>query len=87
MVTLSVLITIIIFKARSSYISFFGLVVVISFCYLMGTHFVDIHSNAAEGIVTCYLTEYNCEGEEMMVCPQDLRNDVYNFEREHDLVP
>ena len=58
-VTLSVLITIIIFEARTNYVSMFTLAVVICNCYLMATHFVDIHSNAAEGLVTCYLAESN----------------------------
>ena len=54
-VTLSVLITLIIVQARVHYVSMFALAVLICFCYLMSTHFVDIHSNAAEGLVTCYL--------------------------------
>lgn len=85
-VTLSTLITMILFRARTNYVSMFALAVVICFCYLMGTHFVDIHSNAAEGLVTCYLVEANCEGDNMEVCPLQLRNDVYNFEKKHELL-
>lgn len=54
-VSLSVLFTFIIFKARTSYVSTIVLAVTVCTCYLMSTHFVDIHSNAGEGLVTCYL--------------------------------
>lgn len=86
MVTLSVLITLILFSARTDYVNVVTLAVVICNCYLMGTHFVDIHSNGAEGLVTCYLTESNCEQDNLEVCPSILRNDVYNFEEKHHLV-
>lgn len=59
-VTLSVLITLIVIRAKVNYMSMFALGVLICYCYLMSTHFVDIHSNAAEGLVTTYLTEANC---------------------------
>ena len=41
------------------------------------TYFIDIHADAAEGIQVCYLTEENCEGDEMDICPVGLRNDIY----------
>jgi hypothetical protein len=50
----------IVFGAKTNYVSMFALAVAIMYCYLMSTHFVDIHSNAAEGLVTCYLAEMNC---------------------------
>ena len=68
-VTLSILIVLIIFGARTDYVSTTTLLVSICVCYLMSTHFVDIHSNGAEGLVTCYLTEYNCEDSMMRICP------------------
>ena len=46
-VTLSVLITLIVIRAKTNYVSMFALGVLISYCYLMATHFVDIHSNGA----------------------------------------
>lgn len=54
-VTLSSLLTMIVFEAKTTYVSMFAIAVTIMYCYLMSTHFVDIHSNAAEGLVTCYL--------------------------------
>lgn len=85
-VTLSVLVTIILFSARTNYVNVLSLAVVICNCYLMATHFVDIHSNGAEGLVTCYLTEANCEQDNLEVCPSTLRTDVYNFEEKHNLL-
>lgn len=85
-VTLSVLITMILFRARTNYVSLVTLALVICNCYLMGTHFVDIHSNGAEGLVTCYLAEANCEDNVLEVCPHNLRSDVYNFEEKHHLI-
>lgn len=85
MVTLAALITLILFSARTSYVSIWTLAVVILNCYLMATHFVDIHSNGAEGLVTCYLTEANCEDNNLEVCPSPIRSDVYNFEQKHHL--
>jgi len=78
-VTLSVLITLIIISAKANYMGMVNLIVLICYCYLMATHFVDIHSNAAEGLVTCYLAEANCDGEDMEICPGNLRNEVYDF--------
>jgi molybdopterin/thiamine biosynthesis adenylyltransferase len=76
-----------IFHAKANYVSTLALGLIVLYCYLMSTHFVDIHSNGAEGLVTCYLTEQNCEGEEMEVCPRNLRNEVFNFEQTYNLAP
>ena len=84
-VTLSVLITMIVFKARTNFVNMFTLAIVVCFCYLMATHFIDIHSNGAEALVTCYLTEDNCEAGEMISCPHDLWRDVEAFEEKYDL--
>jgi hypothetical protein len=86
-VTLGVLLTYIVFQARTNFISMFVLAVVICFVYLMATHFVDLHSNAAEGLVTCYLAESNTEANNMEVCPANLRSDVYNYEEKYNLLP
>ena len=79
-VGLSALLTLIVFGAKTSYLSTFALAVTVMYCYLMSTHFADIHSNGAEGLVTCYLAEANCEGDNMDRCPRNLRSEVYNFE-------
>jgi hypothetical protein len=53
---------------------------IICFAYLIVTYFIDIHSNGAEGIVTCYLTESNCESPmSIEVCPDRLRGEVFEF--------
>lgn len=50
-------------------------------------YFVDIHANAAESLLICYLSEENCEGMNLDVCPAELRNDIFNFEEKNDLLP
>lgn len=55
-----------------------GLIVLAS--YMSVNFFISLHSDAAEGIMVCYLTEENCEGEDMKTCPLELRNDIYQFE-------
>ena len=46
-VGLSVLLAFVLFKAKITFVNLLIIVVVICICYVMGTHFVDIHSNAA----------------------------------------
>ena len=85
-VTLSLLLTFIIFRARTDFISMLVLALVICNLYMMCTHFVDLHSNAAEGLITCYLAESNCEANNLEICPANLRSDVYNYEEKYGLV-
>jgi hypothetical protein len=85
-VTLTVLLSYAILQARTNYASTIIVALIVLFSYLSATHFVDIHSNAAEGLVTCYLAENNCDGANMQVCPNNLRNEIYNFEVENNLI-
>lgn len=62
MVTLSVLFSFIVLKSQATYANAIIVALLICSCYLVATHFVDLHANAAEGVFTCYLAEYNCEG-------------------------
>jgi hypothetical protein len=48
--------------AKTSYASFIILGLIVCTSYLAVTYFADIHSNGAEGLVICYLTERNLEG-------------------------
>lgn len=77
MVSLIAIICYFILAGRASYINGFVIGAIIFGSYCIVTYFIDIHADAAEGIQVCYLTEENCEGDEMDICPVGLRNDIY----------
>lgn len=72
-----------ILSGRTDIISAWAIVYIVFFAYCSVTYFVDIHADSAEGLLICYLTEENCEGDEMLVCPPSLRRDVYNYEQKN----
>ncbi len=80
LVVLVVLICYAILSSRTAFISVWALIYIIFFAYCVVTYFIDIHCDAAEGLVVCYLTEENCDGAEMYVCPPSLRSDIYRYE-------
>lgn len=57
----------------ASYTNWFIIGLIIFGAYCISTYFIDIHADAAEGIQVSYLTEHNCDGEFMDVCPPALR--------------
>lgn len=85
LVSLTVLFSYFILAAKTSYANFIIIGLITCTSYLAVTHFADIHSNGAEGLVTCYLSESNLEAAHMEVCPQSLRSEVYDFEQRHNL--
>lgn len=44
----------------ASYTNWFIMALIIFSAYCISTYFVDIHANAADGLMVTYLTEYNC---------------------------
>jgi hypothetical protein len=60
LVSLTVLFTFIILQLKVSYANFIIIGLIVCVSYLSVTHFADLHSNAAEGLITCYLAETNC---------------------------
>lgn len=68
-----------ILAARSSYTNWYILALVIFGAYCVVTYFIDILADAAEGLMVCYLSEQNLDGNEMEVCPAGLREDMYHY--------
>ena len=86
-VVLAALLSFIVLKGQVGYANWYIVGLLVCTCYLIVTHFVDLHPNGAEGIFTCYLAENNCEGDIMMeVCPDALRGEVHAFETKYDLL-
>ncbi len=65
LVSLTVLIGYFVLSARADYANFVILGLIVCTSYLSVTYFADLHSDAAEGLLICYLTEQNCEGPNM----------------------
>jgi hypothetical protein len=61
LVSLTVLFSFIVLYNKSEFANFIILGLIMLTSYLSVTHFADLHSNAAEGLITCYLAETNCE--------------------------
>lgn len=87
LVSLTALFTFIVLFNKTDYANFIivGLIVLVS--YLSTTLFADLHSNAAEGIFTCYLAETNCESMlNIDICPDTILHQVNAFQQKHNLL-
>ena len=88
LVSLTAVISFILLTHKAQFANFIIVVLIIFTSYLAVTFFLDIHSNGAEGIQTCYLAETNCEGAiNIDVCPDALRHELLNFETKYQLTP
>lgn len=53
--------------------------------YCVVGYFVDVHTDAAEGLQVCFLTEYEIENEsyeQMSRCPASLKLPIEHFDRQ-----
>ena len=80
LVSIVVIICYLILSSRTEYISLWSLAYITFFAYCMVTYFIGAHTDSAEGLLICYLTEENYEGFDMTVCPSGLRSDIYRME-------
>lgn len=64
---------------EASYTNWFIFALIIFSAYCISTYFIDIHANAADGLMVSYLTEHNCEGDYLDVCPPSLKEDMYHY--------
>lgn len=84
--TLTTLFGFIILHNRVTYANYIIVGVLVCVSYLATTHFADLHANAAEGLMTCYLAEMNCESAlNMDVCPDVLKHEIEGFQQRHHL--
>ena len=60
LVSVVVIICYFILASRTDYISLWSLAYITFFAYCMVTYFIGAHTDAAEGLLICYLTEENC---------------------------
>lgn len=51
-----VLISYLVLDARTDYISNWSLAYIVFFAYCVVTYFIGVHTDAAEGLMVCYLT-------------------------------
>ena len=71
---------------RVSYANFIIIAIIICISYLATTYFADLHANAAEGLLTCFLAETNCESPlNVEVCPDALLHEIDNFQLRYNL--
>ena len=56
-----------------------ALIILAAYCIL--TYFIDIHADAADGLMVSYLAERNCEGYDLEVCPVPLQEDMYVYQK------
>jgi len=47
----------------ASYTNWFIIALIIFSAYCISTYFIDIHANAADGLMVSYLAEHNLEGD------------------------
>ena len=68
-------------------VSLMALVCVSFVTYCMAAYFLLVHLDAAEGIMTCFLTEHELSDEnyDLLRCPQSLRQQVQQLEEMHAL--
>jgi hypothetical protein len=86
LVALTSLFAFIIMEQKVSYANFIIVALLVCISYLACTHFADLHANAAEGLLTCYLAETNCESPlNMDVCPDLLRHEIEGFQLKYNL--
>ena len=86
LVSLTALFSFIVLENKADHANFVIVGLIVCTSYLASTHFADLHSNAAEGLATCYLAESNCETPlNLEVCPDTLRYDLEAFIQKHNL--
>ncbi len=64
----------------ANYTNWFIVALILFGAYCISTYFIDIHADAAEGLMVSYLAEQNCEGNNLSVCPPGLRQDMYHYQ-------
>lgn len=86
LITLGAIICFTILEGRSTYTNGYILALIVFGTYCIVTYFIDIHSDAAEGLEVCYLAEENCDADEMDICPAGLRNEILDLQQEWSIL-
>lgn len=87
LVSLTVIFTFIVLFHRAYSANFVIVFLIVVTSYLAVTHFADLHSNAAEGLITCYLAETNCESPDgVEVCPDAIMHEINAFQQKYNLL-